>query len=351
MTRLKSSFIEVEDLEEAYELVLEKGWGDGLPVVPPTAERVEKMLDAVDADPQTVVGRIPPAMNNATIEKIAINATMAGCRPEYLPVVIAAVEAALVPEVNLGAIQGTTCPAAPMLVVNGPIRKQLNINSGIGCLGPGWRANATIGRAFRLSMITLGGAVPGQVAKSMMSLPERYTFCFAEDEEESPWEPLHVEKGFDKGTSTVTVLPIDMLIQVGITGQSLRDGGQRLAEATSMVISKAAHNSLLFHAGEPAVVIPAITAKWLSEKIDKRGLKELIFERCRIPPEEAIDLFGHAAEERAGVSSYQLVDGKLQPCDSADEVMLVVAGGPMPAYAAILPSFYSCKSATVAIRF
>lgn len=146
--RLKSDKIQVSDsIEAVYELVCQQGWGDGLPVIPATEERVQKMLDYIGRAPDELVGRVPPLGGKATIEKIAINAVLAGCLPEYLPVVVAAVEAMLEPEFNLLAVQTTTNPVGPLAIVNGPIRKQLNINCRWNCLGQGWRANATIGRA------------------------------------------------------------------------------------------------------------------------------------------------------------------------------------------------------------
>ena len=203
---LKSKIVELPDsLEEVYEYVCSQKWGDGLPIIPPTEERVWKFIDYIDREPDEILGEMPPVDGIVTIEKIAINAVMAGCLPEYMPVLIAAVEAMLEPEFNLQAIQATTNPAAPLAIINGPIRHQFNINCGRGCLGPGWRANATIGRAIRLILINIGGGLPGVTDKATHGMPGKYCFCFGEDEEGNPWEPLHVERGFDKETSTVTI--------------------------------------------------------------------------------------------------------------------------------------------------
>ncbi|MDP6180275.1 MAG: UGSC family (seleno)protein, partial [Desulfatiglandales bacterium] len=185
--KLSASRIEVSDsVEDFYELVLENRWGDGLPVIPPTEERVMKMFAGLDRKPSDVTGGMPPSNNDVTIEKIAVNAVMAGCLPEYMPILIAAVEAMIEPSFNLHGIQATTSPVAPLVIVNGPIRGKVNLNCGRGCFGPGWRANATIGRAIRFLLINIGGALSGDVDMATYGSPAKYTFCIGEDEENSP---------------------------------------------------------------------------------------------------------------------------------------------------------------------
>ena len=207
MPDLISARLEVDDDFEAVQsLYLERGWTDGLPVVPPTTERVEAMLAATPLAPQDVIGEIPPNWGSATVEKLAVNSVMAGCRPEYLPVVIAAVEAMCDPVFNLYAIQATTHPCAPLIIVNGPICDEIGLHGGSGAYGPGWQANATIGRAVRLVQLNVGGAYPGVGDMSTQGAPSKYTYCVAENEEANPWEPLHIERGFRADQSTVTVL-------------------------------------------------------------------------------------------------------------------------------------------------
>ena len=172
----------------------ERGVTDGLPVVPPTRTRVDAMLAATPRDRHHVVAEVPPNMGRATVEKIAVNAVMAGCRPDYFPVVLAIVEAACDPVFNLHGQSGTTNAASPLIIVNGPIRQRLGVNCAGGVFGPGYRANATIGRALRLIMINLGGTRAGQISMSTMGHPGRYTYCIGEYEEASPWEPLHAER-------------------------------------------------------------------------------------------------------------------------------------------------------------
>lgn len=200
----------IEDVVGAFEEInaayCAEHLSDGLPIVPPAPSRLAKMLECTSRAREDVVATLPPYRGLATVEKIAINAIMAGCLPEYLPVVIAAVEALAEERFNLYGVQATTNPATPLLIVNGPIRKKLGVNAGGNAFGPGWRANATIGRAVRLILLNIGGGRPGTLDKATQGQAAKYTYCVAENEEESPWEPLHVERGFDRNASTVTVV-------------------------------------------------------------------------------------------------------------------------------------------------
>ena len=202
---IRARKIDIASSDDVAEFMFDQGFSDGLPLVPPTPERVMRMLSGTRRDPQDVVAIVPPNMGEATVEKIAINAVMAGCKPEYLPVVIAAVEAVCTDEFNIHGVTATTMGASPVMIVNGPIRSQIGMNAGLGALGAGNRANATIGRALRLVVRNVGGASTGGVERSTMGNPMKFTMCFAEHEERSPWEPLHVERGFDAGDSVVTV--------------------------------------------------------------------------------------------------------------------------------------------------
>lgn len=197
--------IEIASADDVAEFMFDQGFSDGLPLVPPTPERVMAMLAGTHRGAQDVVAELPPHMGVATIEKIAINAVMAGCKPDYLPVVIAAIEAACTDEFNIHGVMATTMGATPVMVVNGPIRHRIGMNDSLGALGTGNRANATIGRAVRLAIRNIGGAKPGDTERSTLSNPMKFTMCFAEREERSPWEPLHVERGFDPEDSVVTL--------------------------------------------------------------------------------------------------------------------------------------------------
>ena len=197
-----------DELEEMFE----RGWSDGLPVIPPTRERVAAMLGG--RDPIESLGEVPPAMGEATLERVAACAVLAGCRPEYFPVVVAAAQAALEPAFNLNGQAVTTQPAGQLVILNGPARETLGLNTSIGALGPGWRPNLTIGRALRLLVSLTGGGFPGRMDRATLGHPGKIGICLAESEEVSPWEPLHVERGFEADQSVVTVIACDAPISI-----------------------------------------------------------------------------------------------------------------------------------------
>ncbi|MEE2702990.1 MAG: thioredoxin family protein [Myxococcota bacterium] len=202
--RLQSRRIEVAALEDEQEAIFARGWTDGHPVVAPTESRVLAMLDGTGRAPDEIVVEVPPDLVPCTVEKVAVNAVLAGCRPAYLPVVLAAVEAVCNDTFNMHGVQATTMGICPVLIVNGPIRRTLGMNAGIGVLAPGNRANASIGRALQLVIRNVGGSRPGEIDRSTFGHPGKLGSCFAEDEEASPWEPLSADAGFAPGTNTVT---------------------------------------------------------------------------------------------------------------------------------------------------
>ncbi len=204
-TKLAARHIKIAPLEDEFESCFERGWSDGLPVVPPTEIRVVRMLAGTTRAPDEVIGAIPPNLAPCTVEKVAINAVMAGCKPEYLPVVLAAIEAALDPDFCMHGLLCTTHFAGPMVIVNGPVAKAIGMNSGGNALGQGNRANATIGRALQLIIRNVGGGVPGGIDRATLGNPGKYSFCFAEDEVDPVWEPLSVERGVAAGKSAVTL--------------------------------------------------------------------------------------------------------------------------------------------------
>ena len=221
---LTSNRLEFDDAVEVMEYYFDQGWTDGLPVVPPTVDRVAEFLDAAGRSASDIVGTEPTKGRVITAEKVAINAVMAGCRPEYFPVVVAAIEAMSEPQFNLHAISVSTMGAAVMTVVSGPIARELSLNSGVNVFGPGNRANATIGRAVRLVMMNVTGAEPGELDKATLGHAGKYTWCIAEAEEASPWEPLHVERGFDHDQSAVSVFAGLSPFQTSLDPESMADG-------------------------------------------------------------------------------------------------------------------------------
>ena len=223
---IRARRIEIGIQDDEFEFMFDQGFSDGLPVIPPTAERVVRMLEGTSRDPQEVVAVMPPNMGEVTVEKVAINCVLAGCKPEYLPVVIAAVEAIATDDYNIHGVMATTMGASPVIVVNGPIRKKIGMNMGIGALGQGNRANSTIGRAVRLVVRNVGGAIPGGTERSTFGNPMKFTMCFAEWEERSNWDPLHVERGFRQQDSVVTVFtmcsgPVLTIDESSLTGDPL----------------------------------------------------------------------------------------------------------------------------------
>ena len=194
-----------DDFERINSLYIEKGWGDGLPIVPPTIARVEKMLAYCDRPLDLPLGLVAPRYGEATPLRLAANAVMAGCKPEYFPLVMLAIDALIDERFNLYGVSATTHPCTTLIIVNGPVAKELKMNSGHNAFGPGNQANATIGRAVRLAMLNIGGAIPATGDMATFGTPAKYTFCAAENEDASPWEPLQVELGFARDVSTVSV--------------------------------------------------------------------------------------------------------------------------------------------------
>ncbi|MFQ5830830.1 MAG: hypothetical protein ACE5JD_16990 [Candidatus Methylomirabilia bacterium] len=222
MTTFASPVMEVSDFWEWYELALRNRWTDGLVVAPPTESQVTRIIECVGRDPEEVLGVVGPKDGLATIEQIAINCAMAGCEPEHVPVVIAALEAMLEPEFNLHGVQSTTNPCSPLVIVNGPIVGELGFNAKEGAFGGGSRANACVGRAVRLILWNIGGGIPGETDMSSLGQPAKYLFCAAENEEESPWDPLHVERGLRHEQSAVTVFACQSPDPMFVPGDAAR---------------------------------------------------------------------------------------------------------------------------------
>jgi len=194
---------------DPFEFFLDKPWSDGLPVVTPTEARVEWMLEAVRLAPEAVVGLIPPLLEPATVRTIAIHAVMAGCKPSYLPVVLGGLRLMLREEFNLNGVQGTMHGVAPLMIVSGPYAQQIGLHGGNGCFGPGFRANATIGRAIRLLLLNLGGGIPGVASATIFATPMRYTACLTENLADSPWESLAVSQGYAATDNVITCAMVE----------------------------------------------------------------------------------------------------------------------------------------------
>jgi hypothetical protein len=296
-----------------------------LPVVPPTPERVEEMLGG--RDPQLSLGPVPPAHGEATLQRVAACAVLAGCKPAYFPVVAAAVEAALDPGFNAHGMAVTTQPAGVVALVNGPARDRLGLHSGMGVLGPGFRANLTIGRALRLVLTLTGGGRPGELDRSTLASPLKIGLCFAEDEEGSPWEPFHVERGFAAEASVVTVIPADAPL-------SISEHRSRTPEGLAHVFAAAAGAtwspfwwpmddvSLFVIGGEHAALFAA--AGW-----DKARVRQAIFDAAVRPARE----LKHGETTPAVWAAAD--DTPIHKWTSPDKILLVVAGGEAGRFSAV----------------
>ena len=196
------------DVDE-FEFFLEKAWSDGLPVVTPTEERLEAMLHGTQRSPDELIGNVPPMMEPATVRTVAVHALMAGCKPEYLPVVLGGLKLMLREEFNLNGVQGTMHGVAPLMIVNGPYASKIGLHGGNGCFGPGFRPNASIGRAIRLMLMNLGGGIPGVGSATVFSTPLRYTACLAENVERSPWETIAASRGYSKEDDVITCAMVE----------------------------------------------------------------------------------------------------------------------------------------------
>jgi len=331
---LTSKRYKVEDVADAIEFCFQQGWTDGLPVVPPTAERVGAMLEAARLDPKQEIGFIAHRAVSVTAEKVAINAVMAGCRPEYMPVVVAAVEGIADPRWSYHGPGTSTAGAGVLMIVNGPIAHELDINAGDNLFGPGWRANLSIGRAVRLVMRNVCGSVPGTLDRGTLGHPGKLSYVIAENEADSPWTPLHVERGFRPAQSTVTVMAAEAPHQVY---NQLSSGAEGVLTTLSddMRISGNVmgqpHYALVL-AGEHMRTIAG-------DGWDKKRIRQFVWENTQ--------------NSHAHLKRTQRMAGPSQPGDETkvrplvatpDDILVVAAGGRAGAFSAYVPGWSSAKS-------
>lgn len=311
--------------EEVNDHFYEQGWTDGLPIVPPVHEKVEKLVAFARQAPDVVAGIVAPRMGIATVEKIAINAVMAGCEPRYFPIVLASVRAVCSPEFNLLPLQATTNPVTPMIIVNGPVVNQLQLNAGYNVLGQGWRSNASIGRALRFVLNNIGGALPGKVDKACHGQPGKYSLCIAENEGASPWEPFHVERGFSAEDSTVSV--------IGVTGTQdiihyARTSAQKVLDTIIRSIPREGYKNL-YSGGEPLLIFGPEQASILGAgALCKKEVKRIIFEGTKVP----VTLFHPETVDFIKRRRPQLFSGghetkEIPIADREEDIQIVVAGG------------------------
>ncbi len=324
----------VGDLADTIEFCFEQGWSDGLPVVPPTEERVRAMLEAARLQPDHQVAYIEHRAVSVTAEKVAVNAVMAGCKPEYMPVVVAAVQGIGDPRWSYHGPGTSTGGAGVLLIVNGPIRRALDVNCGDNLFGPGWRANLTIGRALRLVMRNVCGSLPGLLDRGTLGHPGKLSYVIGENEEESPWTPLHVERGFRPEQSTVTVLaaegPRQFYNQLSNTAEGVLTTLADDMRISGSVMGQSTYVPVL--AGEHMRTIAA-------DGWGKKEIRQFLWERTH--------------NSHAHLKRTHRMAGALQPGDeermrplveTPDDILVVAAGGRAGAFSAYIPGWGSRRS-------
>ena len=337
-----------DDFEAINALYLERGWGDGLPIVPPTPDRVARMLAYCDRPLNEPIAKMAPRYGEATPLRLAANAVMAGCRPEFFPLYLLAIEAMCDEPFNLYGIQATTHPCAPLVIVNGPVGREIGVNSGHNAFGPGASANATIGRAIRLALLNIGGAIPGSGDMSTFGAPSKYSYLVAENEEGNPWEPLHVERGFPAEATTVTVVGAEAPHNVN-DHESLTAEGILTTIAGTMATT--GHNDL-FYAAQPVVVMGPEHAKTVADGgFSKADAKRFLQERATLPlfkfSRENIERrFKITWKERYANATEETSVPAVQ---RAQDIIIAVIGG-AGKHSAYIPTFGATQSVTRALK-
>lgn len=330
-----NAMLEAVDETAALETLHELGCTDGLPVVVPTPERVERMILASGLDADLVLGTMGPGGGVASVEAVAVAAVMAGCLPDHLPVVLAAVRAVLRPEFDLTEMQATTHCTAPLILVNGPARIDCGgIASGFGALGPGHRANASIGRALRLAMINIGGGRPGSSDMALLGHPGKFSYCLAEDEDASPFPPLHTSFGLDREDSAVTVIGAEAPHSVlySATGESGVDVPGLIGVLASALASAATNNAVLTGGQAVVVLNPDHAALLARAGLDRAGIQQALQERCRWRHRDLRPLAGSFG---AGLDDD---DRERHAFHAAEDLLVLVAGG-SGLYSMVMPSW------------
>lgn len=312
-------------IEEINDLYHSMGLTDGLPIMPPTPDAVNEMIRVSGRDPREVIGLVPPRSGVATIENVATNAVMAGCKPSYFPVVIAALEACLEDTFNLYGIQNTTHPTTPLMMVHGPIARALEINSSHDCLGRGVRANATIGRALSLILINIGGGT----RRATHGQPGKYSFCFAENEDQSPWPPFHADRGLRSDDSAVSVFGAGGTMNMRPYPRRGRDVLAGIARMMALGGSPRCHGYALL------VLNPEHAQLVAEDGFSKESARDYLFEYARVRPSGFMDEVAQTWIEERPLEHMDVrnVIGEIRPdtlvpsADAPEHIYIAVAGG------------------------
>ena len=348
MLKAKDASIDADDDFDAInKLYMERGWGDGLPIIPPTTERVEKMLAYCDRPWNEPIAKIAPRYGEATPLRLAANAVMAGCAPNYFPLFMLAIEAMCEEPFNLYGVQATTHLCAPLVIVNGPVALELGINSGHNAFGPGTRSNATIGRAIRLALVNIGGAIPTLGDMSTFGAPSKFSYLVAENEAASPWEPLHVERGFAKEASTVTVVGAECPHNIN-DHESLSGEGILTTIAGTMATTG---SNDIYYPAQPVIVMGPEHAKTVANDYSKAEAKRFLQEHATL----ALGKFSKENIERRFRVTFKDkyanagLDAPVFAVQNADDIIIAVIGG-AGKHSAYIPTFGATKSVTRALK-
>ena len=349
MTReasLRASRLQVTSaFDEVNRLFLERGWSDGLPIVPPTEERVAAMVDVVGLPPEEVLGVMPPGDGVVTVEKAAANAVMAGAMPQHMPVVLAAVRAALHPEYNVGGVAATTAGAAPLIVVNGPVAGRLGVNGDTACFGSGYQSNAVIGRSLALVVRNLGGARPGEMEKSTQAQPAKYTFCIAENEAQSPWTPFHAGRGYRPDDNTVTLAAVRAFHQ--ITETTVEFGAEVLQTvADSMKVLGVVSYYIQGRDCQVLLVLcPEHAQEIAAAGYSKQDVQEYLYQHCRLPKRGLLGR-SHYGERTWPDWIEEADDDYLVPMVARREDILVMVAGGAGRHSSWMPLWSATRAVT-----
>lgn len=317
-------------LDEIYDSLLSNGFGDGLPIIPPTRERVERMIEYTDRNSQDIIGYIPHRGLPATVEKLAITAVMSGCKPEYFPVFLTAIETICDKNFDLGNVALTSYPSCLALVVSGPIADEIGMNSGEGCLGPGNRANATIGRAVNLALINIGGIRIGVNYHAVHSTPAKYSYCFAEDIKSNPWTPLNAETSGKDNTVTLAFAgegPYNVGLHAEYRRGSSQDVLYHLAKAAVVFGS----NPIYFPSDLLIIISPVIAELLTRDGWSKSGIKQFIYENARMEGHSSKFLRRFGPGYNAwGRVKWAFKEKSFPVVTNPDDIILVIAGARDP---------------------
>lgn len=341
--------VEFEDQEALQNYLEQHHLSDGLPVVPPTEGRVDRILEALGVDRGTTLRTVGPLGGELTWENLIANCIMAGCDSQHVPLVEAGIRAVCSEEFNIDGVQGTTGPHAPLMIVNGPVRSEVDLNCATNCLGSGTRANAVIGRAVRLVMQNVGGGVPGLVDMATIGHPGKYSFCLGENEEASPWESLASERGFGDDQSTVTVVACDA--PQAIVDNSSTTASQYLKTIRGSLRNVGFIHYYMFGRGQELTLLlsPERASELAQEGWTKKDVKQFIYEAVRLEKRELVDVGMYGNRTWPSWVEVSGSDGMVPVVDSPERVILFIAGGP-GRLSAVLPTWQDSKSVTVALE-